>query len=232
MFVNALSGLGSMAQETSSPPTFLGHGGMVTGSAGVPYPSGIQAGDFLTLMCFAPASLGVVTSLSGWTNYGIVVTEDGAPIQPNRYAEFYRIADGTEGSSLTVSSNSSRRYLMCAYRGVGSHFAVSGVRQASLNPTHLFPSVDTTENNALIAYKACATNDTAVDPYVGSPFLVNDDLSDISNIFSARTTSGDGGGFGVAQGFKLSSGSVRTCNFTNSPTSIPSTFPWLIVMYP
>jgi hypothetical protein len=228
MFVNALSGLGIIAQETSSSPTFLGHGGMVSGPAGVPYPSGIQEGDFLILSTNSGSALApVTTTISGWTNYNIVVSG----VNPVLYSVFYRVADGSESGTLSLGISENHRYLMTAYRAVGSHSAQGGTSTGLNNGSHSFLSLTTTNNGALLVYQASRRGDTTIPPFTGSPFLTNADLTTITNIFNERTTDGNGGGFGMATGIKESAGFVQSSSFSAN-TGNGVTAPWLIVMYP
>jgi hypothetical protein len=214
-------------------PTFVGHGGMVTGN--VPYPAGIQAGDLLILSCFNGGVGLAPSAITGWTNYNVVVTNsnNGLPYLTGLYSVFFRIADGSEIGTVVVPSGSDRRYIMTAFRGVGSHSAQGGTSNTSTNGGHTFPSITTTNNNVLVVYQAVRDGDTINEPFNQTipTFLTNPDLAEITNRFNQRTTAGNGSGFGIATGVKESAGTVQSCSFALGP-STGIALPWLIVLNP
>ena len=213
-------------------PTFVGHGGMVTGN--IPYPAGIEAGDLLIVSGFSGGLLFAGLIPSGWTNYNIdVINSTNSTVLFKNYGACYKIATGSESGTLTfgfVGTNG--RLIMSAYRNVSTHSAVGGTSNNDINGVHTFPSITTTNNNALLVYQAVRTGDTNNEPFIGTPFLTNPDLSDITNRFNQRSTSGNGGGFGIATGVKESAGTVQSTSFLLNNFNNGTVLPWIIVLNP
>jgi hypothetical protein len=186
------------------------------------------------LSCFNNGVGFAPSDISGWTNYNVVVTNsnNGLPYSTGLYSVFFRIADGSEIGNVVVPSDTHRRYIMTAYRGVGLHSAQGGTYNTSTG-VHTFPPSTTTNNNALIVYQAVRYGDTTTQPFnqLIPTFLTNPDLTEITNRFNQRTTAGNGGGFGIATGIKANAGAVQSTAFIlGSGGGV--VLPWLIVLNP
>ncbi|HCS21527.1 MAG TPA: hypothetical protein DIW47_13370 [Bacteroidetes bacterium] len=104
-----------------------------TGSAtlSIPKPAGTSAGDLILIQAAYTTATGSITVPSGFTAY----INDGA--NALEYAFCYRIADGTEGSSFSLSSTNTRDWIgsIAVYRNVnpGSPFEAIDYLTATMN---------------------------------------------------------------------------------------------------
>ncbi len=73
--------------------------GSATTSPTYNLPSGITDGDLLLAFFANDFSVTATTFPAGWTQL-----HEGAPISSIRHALFYRVADGTEGASITLTT--------------------------------------------------------------------------------------------------------------------------------
>lgn len=85
-------------------PRFIAAGnfaGSASGSsASVPVPAGHSPGDLLILVAYKQIKTGTISTPSGWTSLGQSSNGSGNTF---RMAVFYRVADGSEGASVSVS---------------------------------------------------------------------------------------------------------------------------------
>jgi hypothetical protein len=103
-------------------------------------PSGIASGDLL-IVCFTTTNNTTFTWPSGWTLLATIVSN-------NYETEVrYRIADGTEGASITVTTGASGSTAHCAVRitdhgsGVNApEAAIAHAANSSINPPGLTPT--------------------------------------------------------------------------------------------
>ncbi len=115
-----------------------GTGGIT--SHAVTLPSGITSGNLL-LIFFRTGDTGVTHTLSGWTE---LATRDSN----GRTTIFYKVADGTEGSTATITTGAARRSVANSYRITG----YSGTPEAAFvasdtnNPPSLSPSWGSAKN--------------------------------------------------------------------------------------
>ena len=86
----------------------------------VPFPGGIQVGDYIAVIAYRDGSTTAPTTPAGWFNLG----SGGANSQSSRILA--RIATGSEGASLTVTNATG---IACAvYRGTGGAGQGTGAR--------------------------------------------------------------------------------------------------------
>jgi hypothetical protein len=128
-------------------------------------PSGIVSGDLLIVVLGRSGIAGTVTWPAGWTEI-----EDQATIRPLAYA--YRIADGTEGSTITVTSSNSRTFSAMAFliknHASSTSAPVDGTSatgtSTDANPPSVTPSWGSTVNTLYIAVAAW-DNNTSMSSY-------------------------------------------------------------------
>lgn len=100
-------------------------------------PASIAAGDLLIVLFGWPATADDVSTPSGWTQFMNVLNN-------TRLYGFYRVADGGEGSTLTVTSSSSaasrhNSYRITGYQGTLEVATATG-SSTTPNPPNLAPS--------------------------------------------------------------------------------------------
>ncbi len=119
-----------------------GNSGANTTSHTINLPTGINSGDLLIVI----VSIDVVPTVtwpSGWTSTVLFTTA-----MPNNFATFtaaYRIADGTEGSTITITTSSSEgsahtSWRITGYQGTPEFCGPTTANTSSPNPCALTPS--------------------------------------------------------------------------------------------
>jgi len=116
-------------------------------------PSGVTSGDLLIIFCYQEiyGTYAAPTGLTGWTQTG---QYSGTPTVRVPISIFYRIADGTEGASETLTFSGSARDVAWYFRISGidatTPIDVSGVADnVGGSTSYTVPGVTTTTNNAL-----------------------------------------------------------------------------------
>jgi len=118
----------------------------VSTSHNINLPSGIQAGDLLLVGLTNKDSAGAPTFPAGWTQVWSLANDPGAA---NRclHVGYYRIADGSEGATITVTFGGSVAVGAWAYRITGAHPAIpegatarNGTANDNPNPPPLNPA--------------------------------------------------------------------------------------------
>lgn len=140
-------------------------------------PAGIASGDLL-LVFFTVDENPVVTFPAGWTQ--IFNDNSGANL---RYAAFYRVSNGTEGASITVTTDSAQMSAHTSYRirhytGVPESAVSVGGLSISPNPPVLGPAWGA----ALNAWFAVTGYDVGTTTVTGYPAnYTNDQRNDRAN---------------------------------------------------
>lgn len=126
-------------------------------SGTVPAPAGFAAGDLL-LMQFGCNVTGTVTTPAGWTSINLYAGTD--------YHSYlwYRIADGTETSGVTLSNGVAFTAVMWAYRGVNTTtpFDVAMATTATTTgvTTIVAPSLTPVTTGDIFVYAGSGANGT------------------------------------------------------------------------
>lgn len=134
-----------LAQVSVGPfPTVQGRASSVNNTAAtshpVTLPAGIQAGELLLIFFSESAGTGAtVNAPAGWTK--LVESNNGAN---NGLAVLYRFADGSEGTSVTVTTSGSTKSSHLSYRISGASSPVTSTpatgASTAPNPPQLIPS--------------------------------------------------------------------------------------------
>lgn len=194
--------------------TFVATGAVATGtnSITVGLPSGL-ANDDLLLLVIETANQATATP-SGWSiatgsPQGIGTAAGTAA---TRLDVFYRVVDGTETSVSIANSVNHRIGRMIAYRGVDPASPVNtgaGSTKGTASTTATFPSITTTADNCMVllieAHALPDANSTAVTS--GQTMA---SLESITERLDNNTNAGNGGGFSLAEGIKVTAGSTGT----------------------
>lgn len=145
--------LAASRRRTVLPPTFRAMSFAHTVGSGVtslvvPMPAGVAIGDALILVHHQSKSGGTTTNVpAGWTDRGRHTSTN------DTFSLFTRVADGTEGANVTVTSAATALHNagILAYSGAGGIDAVTDFGAAqSANTTPTIPSVTATVANDII----------------------------------------------------------------------------------
>jgi len=120
----------------------------VTTSHTVSLPASISAGDLL-IFIFGLVDAGAITTPSGWTLIRNVIERPGVS-ETIEFSTFYKVASGSEGASVTVTTAQSRRSAHVSYRITGYSSVPEGSTgtsggSGSPDPDSLTPSGGTKE---------------------------------------------------------------------------------------
>jgi PKD repeat protein len=149
---------------------FRAAGAFASNSSGNPvisYPAGVAAGDLLIIQYMVGNSSTVATTPSGWTLLlGPTATSDGS--QPARAYAYYRVAGGSEPSSVTFAHTGSSGQaggIMSAYTGADPATPINVSTTAGTETsgtTQTAPSVTTTVANTRLLHMYWITGNTTV----------------------------------------------------------------------
>ena len=199
-----------MALEIASSASWNSNAAAVT-SLPITLPSGIQSGDLLLMFLGVDSSTDRLTN-TGWTR--LATSFDNSEY---KYL-LGRIADGTEGSTVSFTLSGAEPAGANTYRITGarnglttSEIAIAGpvevtTNTASADPPSLTPSWGAAEN---LWFAICIINDSAIGAVTAYP--TNYDLGQYSNI------NGSGGGLGAV---------LSAARLLNAATEDPSAFTW------
>ncbi|MHA1389299.1 MAG: hypothetical protein ACTSR9_12770 [Candidatus Thorarchaeota archaeon] len=149
--------------------TLAGHSvneGMLATSVSVAKPIDTASGDLLIVVCTTD---GTGSALAGPSGFSVLLSESQSGSQTT--ATWYREADGTEGTSFTVSWTGDEDAVIGCFRITGwdntnfPHASASSV--GSGDP--VFPSVATTVDNALVLRIYGMDDDDDTEPISGVP---------------------------------------------------------------
>lgn len=182
-----------------------------TGALTVPQPAGAIAGDLLILV--VESANQAITTPTGYT----VVTNSpqgtgtAAAIGAVRLSAFYKIHTGTEGSVAVADSGNHTTAVLAAYRGITTSIPIGGAAPVgSLQTTagtFSAPSITTAFSNCMIVHAfATDTDATASNADVTTP--VNANLTQLVRRMNQTTASGVGGGVGLVDGIKKTTGAT------------------------
>lgn len=110
-------------------------------------PSGVQNGDIMIMGIYANASMTSNTPPSGW----VVLSSDYSAASQPRYVLYWKIADGTDGSTITVTGqNTAKSGFIAAWRGA-STVGTTGANTRVSSDTGTAASISPAAVGALIA---------------------------------------------------------------------------------
>jgi type II secretory pathway pseudopilin PulG len=201
-----------ITMNCSGSPTYQAAGTAQsgTGAITVAWPAH-QAGDIALL--FVESCGGQAATLStsaGFTNVTNSPQATGAGTAGTRITVFWCRATSSSMSSPTVADPGNHVYgRILTFRGVtttGNPWDVTeGGTKATASTTTTFGTVTTTVNNDLIVLAASRDNRSTAAAWSN---WTNANLSSLTERSDGGTTSGNGGGIGVATGVKSTAGAI------------------------
>jgi hypothetical protein len=162
-----------------------------TSPLSVPLPSGISSGDLL-IVFVSNGSSRTATTPTGWTLVAGTSNSGGF------YRVYQRIADGTEGSTLSVTLSNTANFNSVAFR-ISGHNATTPVNVSATDNTSnnvVSPSVTTTVENCLVLRMQGIARDrtfTVPTSHTLQGTATTGGLCDISVASIAQSTSGSTG---------------------------------------
>jgi hypothetical protein len=199
-------------------PTYQAAGTAMSGTAAitVAWPAH-QAGDIALL--FVESCGGEAVTLStpaGFVNVLNSPQSTGTTTNGTRLTVFWCRATSSSMSSPTVADPGNHVYgIILTFRNVvatGNPWDITaGGTKATASTTTTFGTVTTNVNNDLIVLAASRDNDSAAAAWSA---WTNANLSGLTERSDGGTTSGNGGGVGVATGLKATAGSVGSSTAT------------------
>ncbi len=154
----------------------------------MPDTGGIDAGDLLLVFFISDGSVSI-TFPEGWTD----LDSSGLPASTGSYKSAYRVADGGEGATITVTTNNAEKsahtsFRITGYEGVPEKGTAATGDSDVPNPPNLTPSWDQTNTLWFVV----AGHDTGTITFSGYPADYGDTRDDRSN-------DADGVGIGTAR---------------------------------
>lgn len=147
---------------------FRAAGAFASNSSGNPvisYPAGVASGDILIIQYMVGGAATVATTPSGWTLlFGPTTTSDGS--QPARAYVYYRVAGGSEPSTITFAHTGSSGQaggIMSAYTGADGTTPINVSTIAvteTTGTTQTAPTVTTTIANTRLLHMYWITGNT------------------------------------------------------------------------
>jgi len=152
-------------------------------TATVNYPSGIQAGDLLILVCTTD---GTGSALSGPSGWNVLLAE--AQVQSQTTDSWWKEATGSESGSVSVTWSGNEDWVIGCIRVSGADTTTPIAASATSNSTGniVNPSVTTTEDDQLVIFFHGLDDDDQGDNYCG-------DLEAGPTCLYARQSSGSWG---------------------------------------
>jgi len=206
------------ATTADSIPTFVAAGTAVSGTSAitVAWPTH-QAGDIALL--FVESAGGQAATLSTPAGFAAVANSPqstGTGTAGTRITVFWCRATSSSMSSPVVTDPGDHAYgRILTFRNVistGDPWDVTaGGNKATASTTTTFGTVTTTVNNDLIVLAATRDNDATTAAWSS---WTNANLSGLTEQSDGGTTSGNGGGIGVATGLKATAGSTGSSTAT------------------
>lgn len=176
----------------------------------VNYPSGWAAGDLL--LCLVESSNEAITAPSGFTELASSPQGTGAVsnVTTTRLSAYYRIATALDGTQIQINDPGNHALvLLMAYSGVNTTTPLDvtpvGGQDTDLGGTSTATGVTTTTANCMIIVAYADSNDSLTGRYSG---WANANLTGFAERTEVRTTEGNGGGIGVADGVKATAGAT------------------------
>jgi hypothetical protein len=202
-------------------PTYIGAGALVartgTGSANIPYPTGIQANDILVIV--SEASDGGIGAPPGWTQRANNTLGSSGTI----CSVAWKRATGSESGSFSVDDGGGVidhwMARMFCFRGAvtsGDPFNASSTSSSAASTSVTFPTVTTTADNCLILNCLTWADDDA-GPLAGAP--TNASLANLTERADGGALNGNGGGIVLITGEKATAGAVSGTTLTLSSSS-------------
>lgn len=144
-----------------------------TSSHTVNLPSGISSGHLLTIHITCRNSTLPITFPAGWTQIGSDYTSGGVASSHNINADYYRIADGGEGATITVTTGGGGNACASVSNRITGHHASSApeggtpasATSANPNPPSLSPSWGAEDTLWIARAGVVGTRTTSVYPY-------------------------------------------------------------------
>lgn len=206
---------------SESAPTFVAAGTAAggTGTISPGLPSGWTAGDFHLL--FVETANQALSAPSGWTPVPGSPVGTGAAGASDATAmhAFYREAASGDAAPTVGDSGDHQVARIYGFRGVDGVSPIEAVA-TSLDETGstaiVLPSVTVDESNCMIVMAATNATDTTTSQFSG---WTNSALLSVTDRGDADTTSGNGGGLGVASGVMRFAGATGTGSATLATSS-------------
>jgi hypothetical protein len=197
----------------------VGSGSSGSGNVTPSIPSGYQEFDILLLFCETNGQ--AVTAPTGWTAVADSPQSTGSGTTGTRLSVFWKRAGITETNPTITDPGDHVYAIIHAFRGCprrGNPWDVtSGNVEAGSDTSGSIDGDTTTVDNTLIVLAITRMNDTS-----GAEFSAwaNADLAALAERSDTGTTSGDGGGIGIATGVKASAGAYGATTVTLAVTSV------------
>jgi hypothetical protein len=162
-----------------------------TTSASVDFtkPTGLAVGDFISVM-FYLGTAKTITAPSGWTQLGSAVAFTGAAAGYQGY-KFYKIADGTEAStiSFTFTGSTDHTGAIAAYSGVDqtTPLDVTTTSAAGSSTSIDAPTLTPVTANVLLLWSALHWNGTSGSESPSSGFTIEFNEATRDNIIQDKT---------------------------------------------
>jgi len=222
LFVLLFIGGVALGQQLVNPhilsgaiPTYVAEGTRFVNSTGgvVPHPAGVQAGDFLVIMCETTGGE-AVTAPGGWNVLTPSPQENSSNI--SRLTLLYRYYVGGDSDPTIADPGDHLNAQMVAFRGtspiVANVYSTSATSGYSATTNVSVPLGTTTRNQQLIAIFIADGADVATNRFAGIGAASS--LDNLSHPVSQSTTFGDGGGLNLYYGAKTVAGSLGNLTAT------------------
>lgn len=203
-------------------PTYIGKSAFASGTAAltVGTVSGYQQGDFLLLVCEGASNF---SKPSGWT---LIDSAYGSSSVQGWF--FYKFASASEGNTIVSDSGDHNTAQIFCFRGVDRYNPIAhGVFGATISTSLSFPAIRTPVENCMIVLAAATDRDLTSSSTFSS--WTNANLSNLTERGDDTTSSGAGGGFGVATGVLATAGSTGTSSCTQATAVAAATKPLALI---
>ena len=205
-----------------SSPTYVAAGTVATGTTTITpaLPAGITTGDILLLFVETPNRAVTITNSNGgtWTEVtnSPQATGTAGAATATRLTAFWSRYNGTQGAPTATATSSDQMIgRITAYHGVvgsGNPWDVTaGDVNAGGSTAFSIPGATTTVPNTLVVAVVANTTDTTT---AQTSTWVNSNLSSLTERTDNSTSTGLGGGFGLATGSWATAGNYGTTTGT------------------
>jgi hypothetical protein len=189
----------------------------------VPLPPNIQSGDFLVMMVETANQAISITNTNGgtWSSAYEYGTGTAGDTSATRLTVFTSVYNGTQGNPSLSDSGDHQFAVILAYRAADPDSPVniySGFAASGLSSSWTIPGATTTVDNCTVLIIAARSTDSLSTTFFSG--WTNSDLTELVEVFDAGCASGNGGGFGVAEGAKTSAGTYGDTTATTALSAV------------
>jgi hypothetical protein len=209
---NVASGDG-FTTTASSLPTWVAIGVLTADVAAdtTPLPAGWQADDIFVLLVES-ADQAVSLPSGGWEEIANSPVSANSGTLPTRLTAFWKRATGSESEPTIADAGDHTCSIMIAIRGCpasGNPFNTTAGNGTAAGTAVSLPAITTTIDNCFILGVVARGQDTTAARF-GS--WTNASVTNLSDRYDEGSSQGNGGGFGVVTGTKVTAGNCG--NFT------------------